>query len=495
MKLYDILKGLDYELLSGDIDINISDIAYDSRKVKSGSMFICRKGPISDGHEYIKSAIESGAVAIMIENVNAVANTVTGVTYIKVPNSRYALAKTSDNFYEHTSGKMNITGITGTAGKTTVTYMVKSIYEQAGIKSGLIGTIQNMAGNEILYSNNTTPESYDLQLLFAKMLDVNIDNCVMEVSSQGLYLNRVDCVDYEVGVFTNLSHDHIGPDEHSSMEDYANQKAKLFNMCKKGLFNIDSEYAEHMMKNASCEKYTFGIENKADFFAKNIINTMNGVTFTLDCKYGTADIELSTAGKFSVYNALAAIGASLLSGKVTLEQAKDGVKNVKVPGRAEQLETRGDYSIMIDFAHNPESFKNIITLVREYAKGRIVFLFGCGGDKERPRELMGEVAGEYADFSIITSDNPRTEDPLSIILDIEEGIKKTKGKYISIVDRREAIKYAIKNAQPKDVIILAGKGHETYQIFKDKTIHFDEREVVTEIMEELRTEKLQEVCK
>jgi len=264
-------------------------------------------------------------------------------------------------------------------------------------------------------------------------------------------------------------------------------------MCKNGLFNIDDEYAGFMMRDATCEKFTFGIENKdnennkdnknkPDFFAKNTINTLTGVKFTLECKFGSETVELSTAGKFSVYNALAAIGAALLSGRVTLSQAVEGVKNVKVPGRAEQIKTDGDYSIIIDFAHNPESFRNIISLVREYAEGRIVFLFGCGGDKERPRELMGETAGKYADFSIITSDNPRTEDPMSIMLDLEKGIKKTKGKYILIEDRREAIKYAIESAKPKDVIILAGKGHETYQIFKDKTIHFDEREIVEEIL-------------
>ncbi len=483
MVLKHLVANLSCELLSGDYNVEISDITYDSRKVKPGSLFLCIDGVVTDGHRYIANAIASGAVAIMVQKD---VDPVPGVTFLKTENTRYAMANLADTFFAHPSKKMQMIGVTGTKGKTTTTFMLKHIYKAAGIETGLVGTIQNMIGEHAQYAERTTPEAYDLHLLFAKMLDANINTCIMEVSSQGLYLDRVACIQYDIGVFTNLSPDHIGPGEHASMEEYAFQKAKLFQRCKKGLINIDSPYANTMMKDATCEIYTFGIEQEADFCAKNIVTHPDGVSFTLQCPYGTTEIKTCVPGLFSVYNALAAIGAALLSGNVTLEAAKVGIADVKVPGRAESVPTNGDYSIIIDYAHNPDSFINILTTVKGYAQGRVVFLFGCGGDKQRPRELMGETAGRYADFSIITSDNPRTEDPLSIMLDLEKGIKKTDGKYILIVDRKEAIKYAILNAQPKDVIILAGKGHETYQIFKDKTIHFDEREVVAEILEELK---------
>lgn len=483
MILKEVIQNLKCELLSGDYNVEISDITYDSRKVKPGSLFLCIDGVVTDGHKYIANAIAGGAVAILVQKD---VEPVEGVTFLKTENTRYAMANLSDVFFGQPSKKMSMIGVTGTKGKTTTTFMMKHIYQAAGIETGLVGTIQNMIGKNAQYAERTTPEAYDLQLLFAKMLDADIHTCIMEVSSQGLYLDRVACIEYDIGVFTNLSRDHIGPGEHASMEEYASQKAKLFRRCKKGLINIDSPYAKTMMEGATCEIYTFGIEQKADFYAKDIVTHPDGVSFTLECPYGTTEIKTCVPGLFSVYNALAAIGAALLSGDVTLEAAKQGVADVKVPGRAEPVPTNGNYSIIIDYAHNPGSFVNILTTVKGYAKGRVVFLFGCGGDKQRPRELMGETAGKYADFSIITSDNPRTEDPLSIMLDLEKGIKKTDGKYILIVDRREAIKYAIVNAQPDDVIILAGKGHETYQIFKDKTIHFDEREVVAEILEELK---------
>ncbi len=488
MILRDAVKNLNYKLLYGNPDVEISDVTYDSRKVKPGSLFVCIDGTVNDGHKYIQNAINSGAAAILVQKD---VENMQGATFLKTENTRYALASISDIFFKSPSKKMNITGVTGTKGKTTVTYMLKNIYKRAGIETGLVGTIQNMIGNQAQYAERTTPEAYDLQLLFAKMLDNGIDTCIMEVSSQGIYLDRVACIEYEIGVFTNLSRDHIGPGEHADMEDYASQKAKLFKRCKKGLFNIDNEYAGYMMKNASCEKYTYGIEKenmeiKPDFLAKNIVKTAKGVSFTMESKFGEELIETCIPGKFSVYNALAAAGAALLSGKISMKAVKEGIAEAKVPGRAEPVKVNGDYSVIIDYAHNPDSFINILTAVKDYAKGRVVFLFGCGGDKRRPRELMGETAGKYADFSIITSDNPRTEDPLSIMLDLEKGIKKTDGKYILIVDRREAIRYALEHAQPGDVIILAGKGHETYQIFKDKTIHFDEREVVAEILEEMK---------
>ena len=483
MILKELIEGLDIIEMKGNGEIDISNIAYDSRKIGSGSLFVCIEGFKVDGHDFIPGAVASGARAIMVQkNVDNIPD---GITVIRVADTRVGLAFVANVFFGRPSSKLNLVGITGTKGKTTTTYMIKSILEKADKSVGLIGTISNMIGKQVLYTERTTPESLELQSLFSDMYEKGVDSVVMEVSSQGLALNRVGFCDFDTGVFTNLSRDHIGPNEHKSLEEYLSAKMKLFKMCKKGLVNIDSEYGETVIKNAACKVLTFGIENDADIKAINIVKHPDSVNFIVLTPWGSTDIKVNIPGRFSVYNALAAIGVCGLM-NIPLDIVKEGLLSVSVPGRAEIVETGRDFNVIIDYAHTPDSLLNILTTVKDYAKGRVVSLFGCGGDRDRSkRPMMGEISGKIADFTIITSDNPRTGEPSAIVEDIEEGIKRTQGKYITIIDRTEAIKYAIENAKQGDIIILAGKGHETYQTFKDKTIHYDEREVVREILSQL----------
>ncbi len=481
MILKDLIKGLNILSMNGPDAIEISGIAYDSRKVKKGYLFVCIDGTTADGHDFIPQAIENGAAAVMVQKEVRVPETV-GV--VRTPDTRYALARLSDAFYGHPSGRFKLVGITGTKGKTTTTFMVKSVLESAGKKAGLVGTLGSRIGDRMLYTERTTPESYDLQSLFSEMVDEGVDSVVMEVSSQGLALHRVSCCDYEIGVFTNLTKDHIGPKEHASMEEYLEAKTRLFRMCKKGLVNNDSEHAHEIMRKAECVLLTYGIEKKSDIMAYDIIKHPQSVEFKVVTPWFEDRMKVNIPGKFSVYNALAAIGVCGMLG-ISSEAVRAGLEKVQVPGRAELVNTGRDFSVIIDYAHTPDSLENILSTVKDYAPGRVVCVFGCGGDRDRTkRPIMGEISGLIADLTIITSDNPRTEDPEAIVDDIEEGIKKSGGRYVRIVDRREAIKYALDNALAGDVIVLAGKGHETYQTFKDKTIHFDEREVVAEILAE-----------
>jgi UDP-N-acetylmuramoyl-L-alanyl-D-glutamate--2,6-diaminopimelate ligase len=364
--------------------------------------------------------------------------------------------------------------------------MVKSIMEAAGHKMGLIGTVANLIGSEVLYAARTTPESYDLQSLFNDMVEKDVDTAVMEVSSQGLELHRVAKCNFDIGVFTNFSRDHIGPKEHATIEDYFNAKAKLFKMCKQAIINIDSEYGRKMAELAEGKVITYGLSEGADIRATEIVKKTAHTSFKLNSPWGSTIVETDLQGEFNIYNALAAIGSCCCIQGITLEHVKAGLKSVTVPGRMESVPTDGNYSVLIDYAHTPDSLEKVLSTVKEFAHGRVVSMFGCGGDRDRgKRPEMGTISGNIADFTIITSDNPRTEDPERIIADIEAGIQKTNGKYIKITDRRQAIKFALENAQDGDIIILAGKGHETYQQFKDKTIHFDEREVVNELLVEL----------
>ena len=491
MKLRDLISVLNIKEERNISDVEINDVIVDSRKSASGKLFVCIDGFTQDGHKYIPDAVACDISALVVtkmpdEDITA------GVPVICVDDSRKALALLSDRLYDHPSGKMDLIGITGTKGKTTTSYMMRSIYSAWGHETGLIGTIQNMIGEEIIPTDRTTPEANDLQRLFGEMVSRNIKECIMEVSSQGLHLGRVACCEYKIALFTNLSPDHIGPTEHKDMDDYANAKAKLFEMAEKGVINRDNEYWKVMADKATGKVYTYGIDSDdCDFRAVNILKAADHVEYDVKAKspeHADAEVHVyvSIPGKFSVYNSLSSLVATYLMG-VPVDAILQGLKTVFVPGKAETVPTGRDFTVLIDYAHNPDSFINIITTVKEYAK-RTVFLFGCGGDRNRPRALMGETAGKYADFSIITSDNPRTEDPASIVADLEKGIIPTGAPYICIVDRREAIHWAVKNAQPGDVIILAGKGHETYQIFKDKTIHFDEREVVREALAELEAE-------
>lgn len=482
MNLKNLIAGLEIDSVHGNLNLEIDNIAYDSRKAKRGCLFVCIEGFTADGHKFIPSALENGTSAILVQKDVSVPE---GVTVIKVKDTRYALAYISDRIFGHPSGKFKLIGVTGTKGKTTTTYMIKSILEASGQTVGLVGTLGSRIGDQAIHTERTTPESYDLQALFADMAEKGVDSTVMEVSSQGLELHRVSCCEYNIGVFTNLTQDHISPNEHSSMEEYFKAKLKLFSMCKTGLVNIDSSYGKEIVRLAPCRLYTYGIDNEADIKAKDIIAHQDCVEFEAVTPWGSLKVKVSVPGKFSIYNSLAAIGVSGLMG-VPFDSIVRGLENVTVPGRAEVIPTGQKYTVITDYAHTPDSLENILNTFKVYAKGRLISVFGCGGDRDRTkRPLMGEISGRIADFTIITSDNPRTEEPEVIIDEIEAGILKTNGRFIKIADRREAIKYALANADPQDIIILAGKGHETYQMFKDKTIHFDEREVVKEILKEL----------
>ncbi|NLX77581.1 MAG: UDP-N-acetylmuramoyl-L-alanyl-D-glutamate--2,6-diaminopimelate ligase [Clostridiaceae bacterium] len=483
MKLSKLIEGLDVLKIEGSIDRDISRIVYDSRRAVPGSLFVCIDGFKTDGHRYIQSALDNGAAAFLVEKDVPVLE---GMTVIKVPDTRYALAHVSAAFFERPFEHFELIGITGTKGKTTITYMVKSILEQAGQTVGLIGTVANIIGSEKIPAQRTTPESLDLQEVFSHMKDKGADAVVMEVSSQGLKLNRVGAITFDIGVFTNLSEDHIGGSEHPDMEDYLKSKIKLFSMSKQGLVNIDSEYAERVLSESKCPCLTFGIQNKADICAEDIVTHARSVEFTVKTPWFSCPVSVSVPGRFSVYNALAAIGVAGMLG-IDQEHIVNGLKNIQIPGRAEIVPTPNKpYTVMIDYAHTPDSLRNILSTVKEFVPNRLISVFGCGGDRDRTkRPQMGKISGEIADLTIITSDNPRTEEPMAIIRDIEEGIKQTNGQYIIIQDRTEAIRYAMKNALEGDIIVLAGKGHETYQIFRDKTIHYDEREIVKEILESM----------
>ncbi|MHB8061858.1 MAG: UDP-N-acetylmuramoyl-L-alanyl-D-glutamate--2,6-diaminopimelate ligase [Ruminiclostridium sp.] len=483
MRLRELVKELDIKRVQGSLDIDIDGIAYDSRKTRQGTLFVCVEGTVVDGHLYINDAIENGTKAFLVQKQVEVPE---GITVIEIEDTRYGLACVSDAFFEHPSQKFNLIGITGTKGKTTTSYMVKAILEAANHKLGLIGTVANLIGDEVLYTSRTTPESFDLQSLFSDMVGKKVDSTVIEVSSQGLELHRVAKCDFDIGVFTNFSRDHIGPKEHATLEDYFNAKAKLFKMCKQAIINIDIEHGRKMAELAECEVITYGLGENADIRATKIVKKTSHTSFRLSSPWGSATIETDLQGEFNIYNALAAIGACCLIPGITLEHVKAGLLNVNVPGRMEAVRTGANYSVLIDYAHTPDSLEKVLSTVKEFAHGRVVSLFGCGGDRDSgKRPQMGMISGNIADFSIITSDNPRTEEPEKIINDIETGFVKTNGKYIKITDRRQAIKFALENAQDGDIIVLAGKGHETYQQFKDKTIHFDEREVVDELLKEL----------
>ncbi|MBZ4644972.1 MAG: UDP-N-acetylmuramyl-tripeptide synthetase [Clostridia bacterium] len=479
MLLKDLTSIIEHEYVNGDQNAEISGIAYDSRRVKPGDLFVCIKGFKVDGHEFISQAIGQGAAAVIVEKEVEDAK----VPLIKVKNSRRALALISAAFFGNPSSKFKLIGVTGTNGKTTTTYLIKTILEQGGSKVGLIGTNQNMIGDKVLPAERTTPESLELQQLFSDMVKEKIDYVVMEVSSHSLELNRVDGCNFEIGIFTNITQDHL--DFHVTMENYLKAKTTLFKRCKKGIINVDDSSSEYILNNGTCEMITFGIDKEADIHAKDIEISEKGVKFDVDTPYGSKFIELGIPGRFSVYNALGSIGACLALG-ISLEQIQQGLKQAKgVPGRAQIVETGKDFTVLIDYAHTPDGLENILNTVNGFAKGRVVTLFGCGGDRDKTkRPIMGEIAGKLSDFCIITSDNPRTEDPLQILNHIEEGIKKTDCSYVVIENRFEAIKYALENAKKDDVIVLAGKGHETYQILKDRVIHFDEKEIVESILRE-----------
>lgn len=492
MELRKILFGIEGLKAKGSLDLDISSVECDYRQVKQGSLFVAIKGYEVDGHTFINKAIEKGAVAIIFEegaNYKEFSSA-KNVTLIMAPNTRSALAKCSCNLFDNPSKKMKVIGITGTKGKTTTSFMLKSILEKQGKKVGLIGTIGIYFGDKLIEnSDRTTPESNKLQQVLDLMYKSGIEVVIMEVSSQSLKLDRVTGMEFYAGIFTNLSEDHISKNEHKDMEEYFESKMKLFDMCKYAFVNADSIYTSKILENMPIENVqTYGIDNYCNLLAKDVTITNTYADYRAKIQDRNERIKVSIPGRFSVYNSLSAISVARLFG-TTVEQIKEALETIKVPGRSELVENKEELKLMIDYAHTPESLKSILETVKTYTIGRVICVFGCGGDRDKnKRPLMGEVSGKLADYTIITSDNPRTEEPETIISDIEDGIKKTKGKYECITDRKEAMKKAISMANTKDIVIFAGKGHETYQEINKKKNPFDERIIIKEIMEELEKE-------
>lgn len=485
MKLTQLLERLQYEVIQGKDDIEITELINDSRKVTDGSVFVCISGAVSDGHAYVQEVAGKGASAVIVEkDVEAPEN----LTVIRVEDTRYALALMSCAYFGYPAEKLKVIGITGTKGKTTTTYMVKSILEGVGHKVGLIGTIEAIIGDKTIPANNTTPESYTIQKYFAQMVDAGCDSVVMEVSSQGLMLHRTAGIPFEIGIFTNLGEDHIGPNEHKDFEDYKRCKGLLFRQCRIGIANVDDPWYEDVFRGATCQVETFGFSEKADLRATNVEHISR--PGYLGVKYQVSglmdfDVEIDIPGDFSVYNSLTAI-AVCRHFAVPEDNIKQALKVAKVKGRIEMIKVSDDFTLMIDYAHNAMALESLLLTLRDYHPERIVTVFGCGGNRSKTRRYeMGEVAGRLSDFTIITSDNPRFEEPQAIIDDIIVGMEKTDGSYIAICDRKEAIKYAIEHGQPGDVIILAGKGHETYQEIKGVKYDMDERVLIQEVLEEL----------
>ncbi|MBE7021647.1 MAG: UDP-N-acetylmuramoyl-L-alanyl-D-glutamate--2,6-diaminopimelate ligase [Ruminococcaceae bacterium] len=478
MKLSQLLENVSL-LRPISQDIEITGIAYDSRRVKPGSLFVCIKGYVTDGHSYIENARKNGAAAILAQDeVPDV-----GLPILYAQDTRKALAQVSAAFYDHPEKKLKLVAVTGTNGKTTVTTLIKSVLEFSGKVVGLIGTNENQIGSRTLPAERTTPESLELFALFDEMVREGAEYAVMEVSSHSLFLHRVYGITFDIAVFTNLTQDHL--DFHETMENYYLAKRMLFDVCKTGVVNADDEAGKRIAKEAACPVITYSIDTLSDFQATDIKVSPRGVIFNVSADGQTFSARLGIPGKFSVYNALAAL-AACISLSIPPAKIADALLVAKgVKGRAETVYTRTDYTILIDYAHTPDGLENIIKTVKDFATGRVVTLFGCGGDRDPvKRPIMGEIAGQLSDFCIITSDNPRTEAPMSIIEQIEAGMKRTACAYTVIENRREAISYAIETAQPGDCIILAGKGHETYQIIGTEKRHFDEREVIQEILAE-----------
>lgn len=488
MELKKLLTGIENYKSKGDMELDIKKVACNSKKATPNSLFIAIKGYDFDGHEYIEEAAENGAVAIMLD-ISADFKKIKvpkGVTVIITDDTRKALARVACNFYGNPSRYFKLIGVTGTKGKTTTTYMIKSILEKAGYKVGLIGTVANYIGEDCLgYSDRTTPESLELQELFYKMAKQKVDYVVMEVSSQSLKLNRVEGSYFDYAIFTNLYKDHISLKEHTDMKEYFESKLKLFKMTPKGFVNSDDFKCNKIVKEAkNCDIKTFAVDNKADLLAKDITITNVSVDFKVKLGNKNERIKVNIPGRYSVYNALAAISFASSIG-IEADKIKEGLENIIVPGRNELVPNKQEFAIMIDYAHTAESLENMLQAAKTYTPGRVICVFGCGGDRDKEkRPRMGEVAGRLADYSIVTSDNPRSENPEEIISEIEKGISKTKGKYEIIVDRKKAIEKAIKMMNKRDIVILTGKGHEIYQEINGEKIPFDEREIVKEILGE-----------
>lgn len=483
MKLSRLLEKLTYTLVQGDENTGITTLVYDSRKVESGSVFICLKGYNSDGHAFAPKAIEQGAAALVVEeDVEAPQN----VTVIKVEDTRKALAYMSAAYFDYPATKLKTIAVTGTKGKTTTVSMIRSILEEGGIKTGTIGTVGIVIGDSIYKTNNTTPESYEIQKALKKMVDEGCGCMVIEASSLGLKWHRTDAIDFDYGIFTNFSDDHIGGAEHKDLDEYMYCKSLLFRQCKLGLINIDDKNYEGIIKDHTCEIETYGFNNEnADIFAYDdeLISKPGylGVHFKTKGKLEIA-VDVPIPGRFSVYNGLSALSVCRHF-DIDKDAMIRGLDKTTVKGRVESVPVPGDYTLLIDYAHNAVSMENVLTTLREYHPNRLITMFGAGGNRPKVRRYeMGEVSGRLSDLSVITTDNPRFEEPMDIINDIKTGIDKTDGEYIIVPDRKDAIRWCIENAQTGDIIVLAGKGHEDYQEIKGVKHHLDEREVIADIL-------------
>ncbi len=471
MKLKELLQGIEIQQMHADAELDIREVCYDSRKVQSGDLFVAIRGYVVDGHQYIEKALEQGAVAVVCEEAAA------QIPAIVVGNARAALADIAANRFGHPAEKMTMIGVTGTNGKTTTTYLLKHILESRGAKVGLIGTNQNLIGEQVWETERTTPESYELHALFAQMLEAGCSHVIMEVSSHSLVLDRVRGIPYAVGAFTNLTQDHL--DFHHTMEAYRRAKAKLFSMSARGVINLDDAAAEKMLADAACPVLTFSAERAADLCAKEIALHADCVEFQCVTPQETAAVRLGIPGMFSVHNALTALGCALAL-DISLSDAAQALASASgVKGRIEVVPTNAPYTVLIDYAHSPDGVENILQAVRGFAKGRVIAVFGCGGDRDKTkRPKMGALAARLADVCVVTSDNPRTESPAAILEDIVAGMRDSLDKTTVIENRTEAIFWALEHAQAQDIVVLMGKGHETYQEIHHVKHHLDEREEV-----------------
>ena len=477
-------------LLQGDPDIEIRRVIYDSREAGPGALFVAVPGFKTDGHDYVTDAVARGACAVVVQRpVTAPPE----VAVIQVPSSRKALGAFASTLRRWPTRHLRVVGVTGTNGKTTTTHLIRAVLQEQGKRVGLIGTVHNFIGDEELPARLTTPQASDLQDLFAQMLDAHCSHAVMEVSSEGLDMHRVDHVEFDIAVFTNLTQDHLN--YHGSWEAYREAKLKLFKMLGEGgtkaptaaVINVDDPSADHFLAACQAPVYTYGLTPRASVFARDLEVSAAGSHFTLCTPAGDLPLDLSLAGKFNVMNALAAAAAGLAEGVPLAVIARALAKATGVAGRMEPVNAGQPFGLFVDYAHSPDGLENILRTARGFARGRVIVVFGCGGDRDRTkRPLMGRIAAELADFSIITSDNPRTEEPQAILKEIEAGFTQvqTPGRFYELVeDRRQAIARAIEIARPDDVVLVAGKGHETYQIFRDRTVDFDDRAVARQLLQ------------
>ena len=494
----------EYTLVTGQIPESITSVEFDSRKIVSGSLFVAVKGFNSDGHAFIKSALEKGASLIVTDasdcpysddELKAMAEP-SGACVIKVADSRKASAYLAAEFFDHPEQKLHMIGITGTKGKTTISFMLADILETAGRKSGLIGTVYDIVDGEKIHAAHTTPEARDNYELLKKMTDCGSDTCVMEVSSQGLKLDRVYGIGYEIGCFTNFYEDHIGGNEHPDMADYLNCKLKMFEQSKVAVINMDTPVSGDFFCKArmcGCQIVTYGLSDTCDVQAYNLENGIKdgraGTYFDVTCPWYNGKFFVAIPGQFNVYNALCALTAAFLSG-VKPDAVERSLAAIEVPGRLQPVKNDLGITILVDYAHNAASLENVLDTLKETTEGRVITVFGCGGDRSHTRRFeMGDVSGNKSDYTIVTSDNPRTEDPLVIIGHIVSAIEKTGGRVETVADRAEAIHKAIEIADPGDIVLIAGKGHEDYQIFKDKTIHFDDVETASEAARRIKEDR------